>query len=442
MSQLNQEEAYQIEQLAQAARRAAGLLARLSGEERQNALLAIAAEIEHCQTDILEANKADLESAQANKIGQSLISRLNLDEHKLKTIVDGVRQIAQAPDPLGSILMHTELDDGLDLYKVSSAIGVIAVIFESRPDALPQIASLCLKSGNATILKGGKEAEQSNKALFDCIVRAAERAGIPKNTFTLLSRRAEIEAILSADKFVDLIIPRGSNQLVRHIQDNTRIPVLGHADGICHIYIDEHADRAKAIAIVHDAKVQYPSACNAVETLLVHKNVLSTILPDIIRDLQKSHVELRLDQISRNALAQDLQEAVRDAEEEDWSTEYCDMIISVKTVSSQAEAIEHINNLGSHHTDAIITESKGAFDDFFAQVNSAGVYWNASTRFADGFRYGFGAEVGISTGKLHPRGPVGVDGLVTYKYKLCASGHTAGEYTGPEAKQFKHKRII
>jgi glutamate-5-semialdehyde dehydrogenase len=312
------------------------------------------------------------------------------------------------------------------------------VIFESRPDALPQIASLCIKSGNAAILKGGSEAQKTNFKLFQLISDSIEAAGLPTHTVTLLESRKDVEELLKAEHLIDLIIPRGSNELVKHVQDHTRIPVLGHAEGVCHVYIDKAADRKKALSVTLDAKVQYPAACNAVETLLLHTDIAEKLLPEIVEALIQNKVEVRGDKRCRDILGR---EDVSDAKNEDWDKEYCDLILSIKMVDSAEEAIDHINQYGSGHTDSIVTEDNKAADQFCQGVNSAGVYVNASTRFADGFRYGFGAEVGISTGKLHPRGPVGVEGLVTYKYKLVGQGHVVGDYVGEKAKKFTHKEI-
>jgi glutamate-5-semialdehyde dehydrogenase len=301
-----------------------------------------------------------------------------------------------------------------------------------------QISALCVKSGNAVLLKGGSEASHSNRVLFGIIRDAAARSGLPSEAMGLLEDREDVKALLGAERYVDLIIPRGSNELVRFVQENTLIPVLGHAEGICHIYIDKDADFRKALEVTIDAKVQYPAVCNALETLLVHRAIARQFMPMLIARLKQLNVEVRCEQgsIAEFGLA-----GVTVAEESDWRTEYGDLILSMKVVDSIGEAIEHINRYGSHHTEAIITEDPATYDAFFAEVDSAGVFLNASTRFADGFRYGFGAEVGISTGKMHPRGPVGLDGLVTYKYKLVGSGQTVAEYTGPNGKKLTHRAL-
>jgi glutamate-5-semialdehyde dehydrogenase len=428
--------------LAERASRAARALARLQTAQKNAALHLIARSIAAQTGEILEANERDLKAARplvdSGRLTQSAYSRLMLSEAKVLDMARGVEQVAALDDPVGRITLATQLDDRLNLYRVSCPIGVIGVVFESRPDALVQISALCIKSGNAVLLKGGSEAERSNRALFDLVHGAALSAGIPCDAMGLLGTREDVTALLAAGAYVDLVIPRGSNALVRFVQQNTLIPVLGHAEGICHIYVDQNADLEKAMNVTLDAKVQYPAVCNAVETLLVHRGVARQFLPGAIANLQREGVEIRCDEESAREFKLS---GVAIADQSDWRTEYGDLILSVRVVDSIAEAIDHINRFGSHHTDAIITEDRSAFDQFFAEVDSAGVFLNASTRFADGFRYGFGAEVGISTGKLHPRGPVGLDGLVTYKYKLLGEGQTVGNYTGPGARKFNHSAI-
>lgn len=442
-------------QIAAAAKAASATLAALDSRKRNEALLTIADALEGQAAEIAAENKRDLEAARVQvsegTLNESLYQRLKLDQTKLIAVVSGIRQIAAMPDPVGIVTLARELDEGLDLYRITCPIGVVAVIFESRPEAMPQILSLCLKSANAVILKGGAEAEKSNRILFTIMQKAAASAGIPAEAFALLETRADVNQLLTAEGLVDLIIPRGSNDLVRYIQKNTRIPVLGHADGICHIYIDKTADLDKAMAVTLDAKVQYPSACNSVETVLIHKEVLPRLLPNLCSALQQKGVELRLDTCCMEKLQNSSPETscsgkpdlarLKEASEADWSTEYCDLILSLKAVDSMQEAISHINRYGSGHTEAMISENKERFQEFFAGVNSAGVYLNASTRFADGFRYGFGAEVGISTARMHPRGPVGVEGLVTYKYKIIGNGHMVADYVGPEGKSFTHRPL-
>ena len=327
------------------------------------------------------------------------------------------------------------MDKGLDLYKVSCPIGVIGIIFESRPDALVQISTLCLKSGNACLLKGGAEAANTNKILFEIIRDSSIKAGIPENWIQLLQTRADVQVILELDKYIDLIIPRGSNEFVRYIMDNTNIPVLGHAEGICHIYVDSKADIDMAVKITVDGKTQYAAVCNAAETLLVHKDIAKKFLPLVKTALEAKDVELRGCEKTRKIIN------IKRASGKDWSTEYLTEILSIKIVDSLDEAIEHINTYGSHHTDIIVTQNKVVAADFLELVDSANVFLNASTRFSDGYRYGLGAEVGISTNKIHARGPVGLEGLVIYKWKLIGSGQIVADYSGRDAKQFTHKKL-
>lgn len=429
-----------VVEAAKRAKRAARGLARMTAAEKNGALQSIAAALGENADAILQANAKDLDAArplvESGQMAPSLFARLKLDRKKIQGLVAGVEQVASLDDPVGRIDYDIELDAGLDLARVACPIGVVGVIFESRPDALSQIASLGLKSGNAVLLKGGKEAEHSNRAIFDVLARAATHAGVPEGALALLETRADVAELLGADRYVDLIVPRGSNALVRHIQQNTAIPVLGHAEGICHIYVDRAADLDKALDIVVDAKTHYPAACNAAETLLVHAATAADFLPRLSTTLRERGVVLRADARARKGFGIDADPATA----EDWDTEYCDLILSIRIVDGLDEAIDHINEHGSGHTDAIVTEDDAAWDRFFADVDSAGVYRNASTRFADGFRYGFGAEVGISTGKLHPRGPVGLEGLVTYKYRLVGHGQTVAEYADSNGKKFLHRR--
>jgi glutamate-5-semialdehyde dehydrogenase len=429
-------------ELAAKAKVAASQLALLNAEQRNAALLTIAQKLQDSSEKIREANDQDLKTAEqlmANgQISKSIVSRLKLDAAKLASLIEGIKHLASLPDPIGTTNWGMELDDGLTLHRINCPIGVIGVIFEARPDALPQIASLCVKTANAVILKGGSEAQTTNRFLFELIKEALIESGMPADAIALLESREAVDELLEADGFVDLIIPRGSKQLVRRIQSNTRIPVLGHADGICHVYIDKAADEEKALKVVEDSKVQYPAACNSAETILIHSDVAPTILPKLVERLLKHKVDIRVDERC-DAYVTGLKTAR--ATDLDWSTEYCDLIVSIRIIDSLEDAINHINKYGSQHTDAIVTEDKKTFDQFFASVSSAGIFLNASTRFADGYRYGFGAEVGISTSKLHPRGPVGLDGLVTYKYKLLGSGHVVKDYTGQDAKGFTHKPL-
>lgn len=397
-------------------------MAASSAEQRNDALARIKAALVANSEKIFSANAEDLAAAEKNGIAPAIVKRLRFDDHKLADVCAGIDGLIDLPDPVGRVLLRRELDEGLTLVRQSCPIGVIGVIFEARPDALVQISSLCIKSGNCAILKGGSETLHTNKALFQVIHEAAVDAGLPEGCLYQVEAREDIALLLDCFGLVDLLIPRGSNSFVRYIMDNTKIPVMGHADGICHIYVDEDADVEKSVGVVVDAKVQYTAACNAVETLLVHRGIAPTFLPALARALGAEGVTIRGTEEVQAIVPCD------PATESDWSTEYLALTISVKLVDSVDEAISHINRYGSHHTDAIMTENDATADHFMQLVDSAGVYQNCSTRFADGFRYGFGAEVGISTSKLHARGPVGLDGLVTYKYKLYGHGQIVGDY--------------
>ncbi|MBD2124306.1 glutamate-5-semialdehyde dehydrogenase [Trichocoleus sp. FACHB-262] len=421
--------------LARQTRQAARKLATLPAEAKYQAIEAIAQALEAAAPEILAANAADCEAAQTAGISNSLYARLKLDESKLKAAIAGVRDVGRLADPVGQVQIHRELDQGLVMKRVSCPLGVLGVIFEARPDAVMQISSLAIKSGNGVILKGGQEAVRSCEALVKAIHAGLAQTEIDPSVVQLLTTREETLELLKLDQYVDLIIPRGSNSFVRFVQDNTRIPVLGHADGICHLYVDKGADIRKAVAIAVDSKTQYPAACNAIETLLVHKDIASAFLLEATSVLQAKNVELRGDDRTREILN------IAAATEADWSTEYSDLILSIKVVDDLAAAIDHINTYGSRHTEAIVTEDPKAAAQFLAEVDAAGVYQNCSTRFADGFRYGFGAEVGISTQKMPPRGPVGLEGLVTYKYEITGDGHIAATYSGSNAKPFTHRDL-
>lgn len=422
-------------EIAQKTRQAARQLAVLSSQERDRAIEAIAQALEAATSEILAANQADCREAEAEGISKALYARLKLGETKLNATIQGVRDVKKLSDPVGDIQIHRELDTGLVLQRVTCPLGVLGVIFEARPEALIQITSLAIKSGNGVILKGGKEATRSCQTLVKVIKEGLAKTNVNPDAVQLLTTREEIRALLDLDEYVDLIIPRGSNAFVRYVQDNTRIPVLGHADGICHLYLDRAADLAKAVSITVDAKVQYPAACNAIETLLVHQEIAKHFLPQIANALETHRVELRGDDLTRQFID------IAPATEEDWRTEYSDLILSIKVVDSLEAAIAHINTYGSQHTDAIVTEDRATANTFLDRVDSAGVFHNCSTRFSDGFRYGFGAEVGISTQKMPPRGPVGLEGLVTYKYKITGDGHIAASYTGENAKSFTHRDL-
>jgi glutamate-5-semialdehyde dehydrogenase len=364
-----------------------------------------------------------------------MLKRLELDDVKIQRISDMVRDVAFLDDPIGKTEYAMELDKGLKLYRVTSPIGVIAVIFESRPDALPQIASLCLKSGNSVLLKGGSEARHSNKQLFSIIKDAGN--ALPEGWIQLIEDRKDVNELLKLDKNIDLIIPRGSNEFVRYIQNNTRIPVLGHADGVCHIYVDNEVEMGMALDVCYDSKVQYPSVCNAVDTILVHNEIACEFLPPMIDRFRLGGVEVR----GCNRVHEIVKCGVNMAFDEDWGAEYLDYIVSIKVVDDIGEAVNHVNKYGSHHTDAIITSREKTAFMFMESVDSASVFWNASTRFSDGYRYGLGSEVGISTGKIHVRGPTGLDGLSIYKYYLKGNGHIVADYVGENSKDFIHNPL-
>jgi glutamate-5-semialdehyde dehydrogenase len=425
-----------LTEIAQKTRLAASQLGLLSTDEKNQAIDAIAQALESAKDEIIQANVADCETAVAEGIAKPLYKRLLLDEHKLRDAITGVRDVGKLDDPAGKVQIHREIDTGLILKRITCPLGVLGIIFEARPEAAIQIVSLAIKSGNGVILKGGKEAINSCTAIVKAIKQGLSATAVNPDVVQLLTTRSEISELLKLDKYVDLIIPRGSNSFVQFVQANTRIPVLGHADGICHLYIDKAADINKAIPITVDSKTQYPAACNAIETLLVNSNIAAEFLPKVAEALQAKNVELRGDQKTLQILNN-----IQLATETDWETEYSDLILAIKIVDSLEEAINHISEYGSRHTEGIITEDINTAETFQALVNAAGVYHNCSTRFADGFRYGFGAEVGISTQQMPPRGPVGLEGLVTYKYQMCGDGHIASTYTGANAKSFTHRDL-
>ncbi|MDO5336086.1 MAG: glutamate-5-semialdehyde dehydrogenase [Eubacteriales bacterium] len=406
-----------------------------SSVEKRNLALSMAAEaLKAHKEEIFEANREDMEAADRLGILPSVKKRLKFDEGKLADVCSGIEQLISLPDPLSRVQLSRELDEGLTLYRVSCPIGVIGIIFEARPDALVQISSLCIKSGNCAVLKGGKETVRTNRVLFSLIHQAAVEAGLPEECMLQAEQHNEISELLSCHDCVDLLIPRGSNSFVQYIMNNTKIPVMGHADGVCHIYVDEEADLQMALSVIVDAKTQYTAACNAAETLLVNRKIAKEFLPVLARTLSENGVKIRGTEEVNNLISCEIME------EDAFNTEYLDLIVSVKLVEDVEEAISHINRFGSHHTDSILTENAQTAERFMQMVDSAGVYQNCSTRFADGFRYGFGAEVGISTGKIHARGPVGLEGLVTYKYRLFGKGHIVGDYASG-AKQFHFKDL-
>ena len=412
-------------EIAKNAKAASLEIADLNDKIKNQALLNIADKIEAVKEEIFEANREDLKNAEklvnSGEITKSIFNRLKLDENKLRDMVKGIRDISKLPNPVNKKLLVRELDENLTLYKISCPIGVLGIIFEARPDVIAQISSLAIKSSNAVILKGGKESVNTNKKIMSVINSALDEVkGFPKNILNQVFTRDDVGELLKCDKYINLIIPRGGNNLVKFIKENTKIPVLGHADGICHIFVDKSADLGMAQRVITDAKTQYPSACNSVETLLIHKDFPQ--IEPLIGSLELSEIKLV-------------------SNPDSWAFEYGDKILAYKFVDNIDEAINHINTYGSGHTDAIITNDKDNAEKFMNKVDSAGVYWNASTRFADGFRYGFGAEVGISTNKTHARGPVGLEGLTIYKYKLIGNGQIVGDYSNG-LKEFHHRDLI
>ena len=429
--------------LAQAAKEASRAISTSTLDERNRALEAVAQGLEQAKDRILAANAEDLRLARAalqrGELSSSLIERLKLSPEKLASIVAGVRAVVPLPDPVNRVLERTLLDTGLVLEKVSRPLGLLAVIFEARPEALTQISSLAIKSANAVILKPGREVEQTARVLVEVIRQALrEHSTLPENLIAGVHQRTDVDELLKLDGIVDLVIPRGSYALVRHVQNSTRIPVLGHSEGVCHIYVDAAAKFDMALDVIDDAKTDYPAACNSVETVLVHESIARSFLPLLYARMVRRNVRVRGCAATRAVLSQANIELVRDDE---WHTEYSDMILAVKIVSNLDEAMDHIARYGSGLTDAIVTEDAESARRFLDQVDSTGVYHNASTRFNDGFRYGFGAEVGISTSRIHARGPVGLDGLTTYKYILRGHGHMAHDYQGPDARKFKHQHL-
>lgn len=412
---------------------ASPILAAIPIGTRNHALNLIQENILAHKEEIFAANQKDLSLADENHVAPAVRKRLKFDEGKLSDVTHELTDLARLPDPIGKVTLDREMDEGLRLRRVTCPIGVIGVIFEARPDALVQISSLCLKSGNCAILKGGKETTYTNRILFSLIHEAAVKAGLPEKCLFQAEQHSEIDELLECHDTVDLLIPRGSNSFVQYIMNHTSIPVLGHADGVCHMYVDKDYDISKAIPLIIDGKTQYTAACNAVETILVHEKIAKEFLPKLNQALKEVNVRERGHKDVETYIP--VEEM---ADDESWHREYLDLVLSIRIVKNVDEAISHINRFGSHHTDCIITENKETAEHFMNLVDSAGVYWNASTRFADGFRYGFGAEVGISTSKIHARGPVGLEGLISYKYKLYGCGQIVGDYaSGRKSFHFK-----
>ncbi|MFH2057682.1 MAG: glutamate-5-semialdehyde dehydrogenase [Pseudomonadota bacterium] len=424
-----------IQEIANLCKKAAISMSAISTQAKNNALERIITALKENASKIFAANNKDLEQAQKDNLEPPLLKRLKFDETKLVEACDGIKSLIQLEDPVGKTLSALELDTGLELYKVSRPIGVIGVIFESRPDALVQIAALCLKSGNAVLLKGGSEASATNQILAAIILQAGVESGCPEGWLGLLETRSDVSQMLQLDHAIDLIIPRGSNEFVKYIMDNTNIPVLGHADGICHVYIDKSADLKMAIDIAIDSKCQYVAVCNAAETILVHQAVADTLLPDLKQALEAQGVKIVGCSRTRSIID------VAPATQKDWKTEYLDLIVSVRVVQTLDDGLAHINQYGSGHTDVIVSKDKERALYFMDHADTADAFWNCSSRFADGFRFGLGAEVGISTNKIHARGPVGLEGLMIYQWRMLGNGHQVKDYVGKNAKPFTHKPI-
>ena len=423
---------------ARKARESARKLSALPNEDRNDALERMAAALESAKGDIEKANALDCEKASKPeaKVAAPLQARLKFGGAKLRDTITGVRDLKKLADPIGVVQINRELSQGLTMKRVTVPLGVLGIIFEARPDAAVQIASLGVKSGNGVLLKCGREAVESCKAIVTAIQDGLKTSKVSPDVVALLTTREETAEMLKMKEYIDLIIPRGSNEFVQYVMNNTDIAVLGHADGICHTYVDKAADLSMAVEIASDAKIQYPSACNAVETLLVHKDIADKFFPMYAARCKTDGVTVKGCPATVNAIKCEA------ATEADWKTEYSDKIISCKVVSDISEAMSHINKYGSRHTDVIVTQDASAAAHFQSQVDAAGVYWNCSSRFADGFRYGFGAEVGISTSMMPPRGPVGLEGLVTYRYFISGNGHLVKEFAGDSpAKKYTHKDI-
>ncbi|KAI1434279.1 glutamate-5-semialdehyde dehydrogenase [Xylaria sp. CBS 124048] len=439
------------DEAAREAKSASHILATLPASARNDALTAIHAALSDARDDILAANARDLEAAKKaaenGQLSQSLVSRLDLGKKgKWEDMLKGILDVRELDDPVGQITLRTKLDDGLEMTRVTCPIGVLLIIFEARPEVIANIASLAVKSGNAAILKGGKESTESFIAISRVISAALGKSQVPNGAVQLVTTRDVIPQLLDLDQYIDLVVPRGSNELVRYIKSNTKIPVLGHADGLCSIFLEQSADPETAAEVIVDSKTSYPAACNSLETLLVQDSAIETLLPSVAEALIAKGVVLRCDGktkgILANKLSSDSLPHLEDAADADFDTEFLSLTLAVKAVADVDEAIAHINTHGSKHTDAIITSSSELAERFMSSVDAAGVYWNASTRFADGMRYGFGTEVGISTNKIHSRGPVGLEGLMIYKYKIRGQGHVTASYGEGEGKRkFKHERL-
>ena len=403
------------------ARKAGKELATRSNQEKSAALIAAAGQIEKTEPEILAANESDLKQDAANGLSSALLDRLKLDHGRLAAICRSLREVAQLQDPVGEVIKEWSRPDGLRFKKVRVPIGVIGIIFESRPNVTSDAASLCLKTGNAVILRGGSEALASNIALGNALRAGCRHTGIPEDAVQVVSStdRTAVRAMAEMAQFIDLIIPRGGKQLIETVTASARMPVIKHFDGICHVYVDQAADLDMAESIVINAKCQRPSVCNAAETLLVHAGIAKEFLRRCGPELQRRGVELRGDAETQAILGS----TVRPATDQDWRTEHLDLILSVRVVPNVADAIAHVDTYGSHHSDTIVTNDEQAANEFLNKVDSAAVFWNASTRFNDGGEFGFGAEIGISTDRLHARGPMALEELTIYKYQVIGQGH-------------------
>ena len=431
-----------LHEAAASAKQASRELARLETDAKDAVLEQAARVLEESIEVLLDANRLDLQETQCDAAPRSFssaaLSRMTLTPDKIQQMATSVRGVAALKDPVGQVLLSAELDDGLELRRITCPFGVIAAVVEARPDAVVQLSALAFKSGNALMIKAGAEIGRTTKTLVDLLKGVFEsHARVPVEAVTNIRTREELHELLALSEYIDLVVPRGGAALVRFVSANTRIPVLGHADGVCHIYVDAAADLNMAFSVILDSKVQAPATCNAVETVLVDRAVAGDFVPELVRVLRLGGMKVRGCEITREIVDDDV-ELLSEAE---WSTEYGALTLAIRIVDGCGEAIAHINHFGSHHTDCIMTEDEQTADCFLREVDSAGVFHNVSTRFSDGYRYGFGAEVGISTGKLHARGPVGLEGLVTYKYVLAGKGQCVSQYLGPRARRFKHETV-
>ena len=428
-----------ITSAAIAAKAASKRLAIFDQRTKNDVLERMATALEVSSAELMAENRQDVENAKtqvtAGALSSAALARLTLTPEKILQMSASVRAVRALEDPVGRILLQSELDEGLELKKISCPFGVIAAIVEARPDAVVQLSALALKSGNALMIKAGAEIGRTASAISALLSQAAESGEAPASAFTHVEGREAARELLALHEYVDLMIPRGSAELVRFVSTNTRIPVLGHADGVCHIYVDAAANREMAISLILDSKTQAPSTCNAVETVLVDAAIAGEFLPLLVDALHAHKVKTRGCEMTRSVCRQQM-EAVA---EDEWRLEYGDLTLAIRVVNGLHGALDHIEGFGSHHTDCIVTDDRAAAERFLREVDSAGVFHNVSTRFSDGYRYGFGAEVGISTGKLHARGPVGLEGLVTYKYVLSGKGHCVSQYSGPGARRFQHE---